>query len=141
MDFQSLVTIPKQTVSEQSLVLVVDDDEDNRLLSIHILELLGYICISADNGHTALELSQQHRPALILLDVAMPGMDGLAVVDRLKQNPQTATIPVIALTAMAMVGDRERILRAGFDDYLSKPYDLVELELTINRHLSSSPML
>ncbi|MBD2099865.1 response regulator [Leptolyngbya sp. FACHB-261] len=119
------------------LILVVDDDDDNQVLAVQILKLLDYACISASDGYMALELSHRYHPDLILLDIAMPDLSGLEVVHRLKTNLVTASIPVIALTAMAMVGDRELALAAGFDEYLAKPYSVEQLETTIQQTLAS----
>lgn len=119
------------------LILLVDDNEDVRLLGSFVLTNLGFSCITAHNGQTALALSQEHLPALILLDIVMPEMDGLEVVRQLKADSRTAVIPVVALTCMAMDGDREKILAAGCDDYLRKPFQLEELEILVQRYLNS----
>nr|WP_290226809.1 response regulator [Trichocoleus desertorum] len=130
------------------LILSVDDYEDDRLLSAFFLESLGYQSITAPDGETALALTQRYQPNLILLDLCLPGMNGLEVVRCLKQNPQTATIPVIAVTAMIVQGStifnasalcsREQALLAGCDDYVTKPYTLEEIESILCRHLSQS---
>jgi DNA-binding response OmpR family regulator len=80
-------------------------------------------------------LAQTQEPSLILLDIMLPDMDGSEVINCLKQNPKTARIPIIAVTALAREQDRDRILHAGADDYITKPYDLYKLEDVIRRHL------
>ncbi len=133
-----LISVSWQGTAGTPLVLVVDDQEDNLQLAIQALALFGYSHISASDARTALELSQRYSPTLILLDLALPDLSGLEVARRLKQNPQTAAIPIVAVTALAMAGDRERALAAGCDDYLSKPYDLDDLETVVHRCLSRS---
>jgi two-component system cell cycle response regulator DivK len=87
----------------------------------------GYETLEARTGEKAVELALAHVPALVLMDVQLPGIDGVAALGRLRDDPRTASIPVLALTAQAMRGDRERFLASGFDGYLSKPVDVVEL--------------
>ena len=124
-----------------SLILSVDDREDSLLLNSLIIDSLGYSSITAADGQTALKLAQKAQPSLILLDVALPDIDGLEVLHRLKQNFLTSAIPVIAVTAMAMKDEREQILAAGFDDYLSKPYMLEDLENIICCYLNHKPQI
>jgi two-component system, cell cycle response regulator DivK len=119
-----------------SLILTIDDCQDHRLLMTALLEILGYRSMAASEGTTALRLAQRHQPALILLDICMPGLDGNTVVRLLKQNAQTAAIPVVAVTAM--VRRREQFLADGFDDYLAKPYTIESLDHIIQRHLAVS---
>lgn len=126
----------QQMVDGQPLIVSVEDNEDNRLLSIFVLEELGYSYIAVSDGLTALKLIQHYQPDLILLDIGLPGIDGLEVVRCLKQAPQTTKIPVIAVTAKAMVGEREEIIAAGCDDYISKPYEIELLARLINDYLN-----
>lgn len=105
---------------DRPLIAVVEDNEDNCVL-LHALLDEQYHLVVYTNGPEALERLRHDRPALVLLDVSLPGMDGLEVLRRLRASPTTRDLPVIALTAHAMAGDRERILAEGFDDYLSKP--------------------
>lgn len=119
----------------EPLVLAVDDDEDNLLLIDYTLQMLNFSVITAIDGHTALNAAQTYRPDLILLDIMLSNLDGIQVVSELKKNPNTMMIPVIAVTALARAEDKERILLAGCNDYISKPYMLEELEAIINRHL------
>jgi two-component system cell cycle response regulator DivK len=92
-----------------------------------VLRASGYCVVEASTGEQAIELAVSHRPALVLMDVQLPGIDGVEALARLRREERTASIPVLALTAQAMHGDRERFLDAGFDGYLSKPVDVVEL--------------
>lgn len=120
---------------EPPLVLIVDDNEDNLILLSFVVEQLDCAIISALDGKTALELAEQNQPCLILLDMMLPDIEGMEVFSRLKQNPLTEMIPVIAVTAMARSDDRDRILSAGFSDYVSKPYAVDELEELLRRYL------
>lgn len=125
-----------QTATRQPLVLVVDDNEDNLLLLAFVLEQLGCELLTAADGQTALDLAKSFKPTLILLDMMLPDLDGMEVCSRLRQNPLTTNIPVIAVTAMARAEDRERILEAGCNEYVSKPYAVDELEVLLSRYLS-----
>jgi two-component system cell cycle response regulator DivK len=115
-------------------VLVVEDNEKNMKLFRDVLQATGYWTVEATTGEDAVELARAHTPALVLMDVQLPGMDGVEALATLRRDEHTASIPVIALTAQAMHGDRERFLEAGFDGYLSKPVDVVELLRTVEEH-------
>ncbi|MEP7228466.1 MAG: response regulator [Gemmatimonadales bacterium] len=104
-------------------ILVVEDNTLNLELVRDILITAGMRVVEARTGQEGLAAASELNPALILLDVRLPGLDGYAVLERLKANPATASIPVVALTAQAMVGDREQALAAGFTDYIPKPVD------------------
>jgi CheY-like chemotaxis protein len=121
--------------TSQPLILAVDDDEDNLLLLTEVLKPLHCCVVTATDGQQALELAQTTQPALILLDVMLPDVSGMEVLQELKQNPQTKTIPVVAVTALARLEDRDRLFVAGCDDYMSKPYMIDELEALICRYL------
>jgi two-component system cell cycle response regulator DivK len=110
-----------------SKVLVAEDNLPNRELIREILEACGYDVIEAVDGQQALDKLEQNLPDLVLLDIQMPILDGYAVVRKLRQTPRFAKLKVLALTAYAMQGDREKVLEAGFDGYLSKPVDMVSL--------------
>ncbi|MDZ4767826.1 MAG: response regulator [Chloroflexota bacterium] len=116
-------------------VLVVEDNTDNLTLMCDILDALGYSTSVAGNGAEGIVLAQQQQPDLILMDLSMPQMDGWTATRLLKDDPTTAHIPVIALTAHAMAGDRERALAAGADDYVTKPIALKEFSLKIREYL------
>lgn len=117
------------------LILIADDDAKIRKLCEDLLQAEGYATLTAENGARAMELVQTARPSLIIMDIHMPVLDGLAAVMALKANPATQPIPVIALTALAMRADRDRILAAGFDDYLSKPFSIKTLRAKVSRRL------
>src|ERR1700719_2249385 len=104
-------------------ILVVEDNAANLDLMVYLLDAFGYIAIPARDGQEALRVTAREKPDLILCDVHLPKMDGYEVVRRLKSDPESRSIPTVAVTALAMVGDRDRVLRAGFDGYLSKPID------------------
>ena len=121
----------------QIRILVVDDDQDNLLLvNYQLLQLLDCTVISAQDGQTALSLAQTYTPDLILLDIMLPVMDGFEVARCLKQNPETQSIPIIAVTAMARSLDQDLALASGCDDYVCKPYEMETLAAAIARHLN-----
>lgn len=122
--------------TKQPLILAVDDDEDNLFLLTEVLRPLSCLSITATHGEAALLLAQACQPNLILLDVMLPDFNGMEVIQRLRQNPQTKNIPVVAVTALARTEDRENLLLEGFNDYISKPYMLSDLENIICRHLN-----
>jgi len=104
-------------------LLVVEDNRVNLELMTYVLTAFGYEVVAVDNGPAALEALRAAPVDLVLCDVHMPGMDGLHLLKELRQDAATAGLRVIAVTAAAMVGDKERFLAAGFDGYLSKPID------------------
>jgi CheY-like chemotaxis protein len=106
-----------------STVLLVEDNEDNRTIYTTILRHVGHEVIEASNGEDGIRLALERQPNVILMDVAMPGIDGWEATRRLKGDPQTARIPVIALTAHAMAEDRQRAVDAGCEGYLAKPIE------------------
>lgn len=110
---------------------MVEDNEKNMKLFRDVLHATGYTTLEASTGEDAVELALAHAPALVLMDVQLPGIDGVEALARLRREERTASVPVLALTAQAMHGDRERFLAAGFDGYLSKPVDVVELLRTV----------
>jgi PAS domain S-box-containing protein len=118
------------------LILLVEDNEGNINTFSDYLQLQGYRVIVARNGEEALERVKEEKPDVILMDVQMPGMDGLEATRRLRANSELANVPIIALTALAMPGDRERCLEAGANEYLSKPVSLKGLVKTIKTQLN-----
>jgi two-component system, cell cycle response regulator DivK len=120
-------------------VLIVEDNERNMKLVRDILLALGYTPLEATSGEAALVLAAEEAPALVLMDIQLPDLDGAAALQRLRADERTAAIPVLALTAQAMEGDRERFLAAGFDGYLSKPVDVDELIATVQRYCDGEP--
>jgi two-component system, cell cycle response regulator DivK len=116
------------------LVLIVEDNEKNMKLFRDVLAATGYSTLEATTGEDAVALAVSHTPALVLMDVQLPGIDGVEALVRLRRDERTQAIPVLALTAQAMHGDRERFLSAGFDGYLSKPMDVAELLRTVEEY-------
>ena len=115
-------------------VLVVEDNETNMKLVRDVLQATGYSTLEATTGEDAVELALSREPALVLMDVRLPGMDGMEALARLRRDERTASIPVLAVTAEAMSGDRDRFLEVGFDGYLSKPIDVDELIHAVREH-------
>jgi two-component system cell cycle response regulator DivK len=106
------------------LILIVEDNEKNLKLVRDLLQFKGYRTVEAGTAGEGIRLASAHRPDLILMDIQLPDMDGEAALRHLRNEPSTAVIPVVALTAQAMAGDRERLLGAGFAAYLAKPIDV-----------------
>lgn len=117
-------------------ILIVEDNPDNRTLITDILTAMDYDVVEATDGEQGVAKAEQEVPDLILMDLSLPQMDGWTATRHIKGNAQLANIPIIALTAHAMVGDREKALAAGCDDYISKPIDLGELQEKLTRHLN-----
>jgi CheY-like chemotaxis protein len=122
-------------VKVAALILVVEDNEANRLLASAVLEREGYRVELAANSEEALERLSAQAPDLILMDVQLPGQDGLSLTRQLKTDSRTASIPVVALTALAMMGDRERTLEAGCSGYISKPINTRTFAAEVGRFL------
>jgi CheY-like chemotaxis protein len=116
-------------------ILVVDDKETGRELVRTVLENSGYAVVEAGNGSEALKRARETSPDLIILDLHMPEIDGFGVIQQLRREPQFVKTPVVALTASAMAGDRERALSLGFTGYITKPIRLVTLRNEIERLL------
>lgn len=116
-------------------ILVVEDNLDNRVLTADVLLAMDYAVIEAVDGFEAVAKAAQEKPDLILMDLSLPYKDGWTAAREIKADPALRDIPIIALTAHAMIGDRERALEAGCDDYLSKPVDLRELADKLLRFL------
>ncbi|MBI4488610.1 MAG: response regulator [Deltaproteobacteria bacterium] len=121
-------------------ILVVDDHRDSLDLLKTQLKFLGWEVVPASNGREALEKVRMKRPNLVVLDMLMPEIDGFQVARLLKSDPDWRRIPILAATALAMPGDRERCLAAGCDDYLSKPFTHRELKEHIARLLARSKL-
>ena len=120
-------------------ILVIEDQALNRKVARIVLQSEGYEVIEAINAAEALACLEKVIPALILMDIALPGQSGEELTRQIKADPDLCSIPIIALTAAAMSGDRERLLRAGCDDYLSKPIDTQLLLERVAHHLKGSP--
>jgi two-component system, cell cycle response regulator DivK len=108
---------------DNALILIVEDNERNLKLVRDLLQVNGYETVEARNAADGVKLALERNPTLILMDIQLPDVDGVATLDRLRSDERTTSIPVVALTAYAMSGDRERLLEAGFDGYLEKPID------------------
>jgi len=120
-------------------VLIAEDNAVNRELLREFLEMRDYQVREAGNGQEALERIQEAVPDILLLDLGMPVLDGFATIRLIRENPKWAKLPVLAVTAYAMRGDREKVLESGFDGYLSKPIDPAALHREIDRLLSGRP--
>lgn len=118
-------------------ILVVEDNEQNRIMVRDILQYHGYEVIEAQDGEEGLSMARQHLPALVLMDIQMPVMDGLSAGQALRNDPGTSAIKLIALTSFAMKDDREKILQAGFDDYIAKPIDTRRLPEIVKKYVGS----
>ena len=116
-------------------VLLVEDNEDNLQLVRFLLERDGYFVLAAHNGREGLALARQELPNLILMDLSLPEIDGWEAAQELKADPKTAHIPLLALTAHTLPGDRKRALSLGFDGYISKPIDVAGFSENISRAL------
>jgi CheY-like chemotaxis protein len=116
-------------------VLVAEDNPINRELLRELLENRGYAVVEACDGQEALRMVDETKPDILLLDIGMPVLDGHAVARRIRENPALAPLPILAITAYAMQGDREKILHSGFDGYLSKPVNAHALADELDRLL------
>ena len=115
-------------------VLIVEDNEKSMKLFRDVLSARGYATLEAGSGEEALELAVTHAPKLVLMDIRLPDVDGVEALRRLRSDERTSSIPVLALTAQSMSGDRERFLAAGFDGYVPKPVDIAELVGLVSEH-------
>ena len=123
-------------MSDTPLILVVDDFSDNREMYAEYLRFSGFRVEEATNGREALDKAELNPPDAIVMDLSLPEMDGWEATRRLKADPATAGIPVVAATAHAMVGDREKALAAGCDEYFTKPYKPDELRQLVARYVT-----
>ncbi len=117
-------------------ILVIEDNPTNMTLAVFLLQSAGHTVLSATDAEAGLTLAREAHPTLILMDIQLPGMDGLEATALLKGDEATRSIPVIALTALAMKGDEERIRAAGCDGYIAKPMRYQEFLATIAEHLA-----
>ena len=115
-------------------VLVVEDNETSMKLFRDVLTATGYRTLEATTGREAVEVATEHVPDLVLMDIQLPDVDGVEALTRLRANDETASIPVLAVTAQAMYGDRERFLAVGFDGYVSKPVNVVQFLAVVRQH-------
>ena len=132
----ALTVVPSPPPASPAPVILLAEDEENNIRTLSTyLEAKGYQLVVARNGAEALSRAHDSKPALILMDIQMPGMDGLEAIRRIRADTALGQVPIIALTALAMSGDRERCLAAGADEYLTKPVSLKGLVATIEAHL------
>ncbi|RMG93096.1 MAG: response regulator [Chloroflexi bacterium] len=124
---------------ERKKVLCVEDNSVNMLLVSRIVEAEGHELIKAEDGYKALDILSKMVPDIILLDINLPGIDGLELARRFKSDERLANVPLIATTAQVLLGDRERCLEAGCDDYLPKPLDIRKLREVIRYYLNNKP--
>jgi len=120
-------------------ILLVEDNPGTIEVVREELQLLGYEVIVAENGLAAVEVATAQLPDLIIMDIRMPKMDGLQAASRIRQDPRTRSIPILAATARAMPGDKEKCLESGCDGYLAKPFTHRELDAAIRKLLKESP--
>jgi two-component system cell cycle response regulator DivK len=117
------------------LILYVEDNFENKLFVRRVIESMGHEMLEAETGYQSLDMAAEQPPDLILMDINIPGMDGLETTIKFKENGDLSHIPVIALTANAMKGDRERCLEAGCDGYLQKPIGVSDLRKTVQEYV------
>jgi two-component system cell cycle response regulator DivK len=117
------------------LILIVDDNENNRKLARDVLEFAGFNIMEATGGVEGVALAIEHKPDLVLMDIRMPDLSGTDALKLLRENSQTAEIPIVALTSSTMRGDEQRFLDEGFDGYLAKPISVREFPDQVKRFL------
>ena len=117
------------------LILIIEDNEKNRKLCRDVLEVKGYRTIESGTAEDGLKLAAERSPALVLLDIQLPGMDGITAMRQLRADPATASIPIVAITASAMTNNRQAMLAAGFDGYQTKPITLKDFLGEVERVL------
>jgi two-component system, cell cycle response regulator DivK len=122
------------TAGLEPLVLIVDDNERNRRLARDVLRFAGLRTVEAEAGMDGVRIAIEDRPDVILMDIRLPDIDGPAALALLRSDPRTRGIPVVAVTSSAMMGDRERLLAAGFDGYLEKPINVREFAGQVRAH-------
>ena len=118
------------------LILVVEDDDKSRKLVRDLLTVKGYEIIEAETGEEGVRLAQERRPGLVLMDIRLPGIDGIQALARLRTEVATREIPVMAMTASVMAGDRQRVLDAGFDAFQSKPIQIRDFVAAVEQLLA-----
>jgi CheY-like chemotaxis protein len=119
-------------------ILLIEDNAQNRYLASFLMEARGWEMVHAEDGPTGVDLAATAQPALILLDIQLPGMDGYAVARALRANPALAGVPIVAVTSYAMAGDRERCLGAGCNGYIEKPIDPQTFAVEVEQFIEGS---
>lgn len=122
----------------KKLVLIVEDFEDNRFMLRRLLEMAGYQVIEASDGEQALEMAQHSRPALILMDLSLPRLDGLAATRGIRRHPELSDVPIVAVSAHDSADFHAEALAAGCNDYVAKPFDFDQLDALLARVLGTS---
>jgi two-component system cell cycle response regulator DivK len=122
------------------LILIVEDNEKNRKLARDILQVKGYRTIEAETAETGLEMAPKENPDLVLMDIQLPGMNGIQALKKLRESEATRAIPVLAFTASVMPQDRREIMDAGFDGFVAKPVNLKEFIAAIAKALGNDPV-
>ncbi len=120
-------------------ILVIEDNEQNLYLATFLLETHGHRVVPARDGQEGIALASQVHPELILLDIQLPGLDGYAVAQALRQNPVLDGVPIVAVTSYAMVGDRERVMEAGCNGYIEKPINPDTFLIDVEHFLPPNP--
>jgi two-component system cell cycle response regulator DivK len=121
------------------LILVVEDNEKNRKLVRDLLTVKGYQLLEVETGEDAVRVARERHPALVLMDIQLPGINGIEALRQLRADPSTAAIPVVAVTASAMMQDRQKIMAAGFDAYQAKPISVRPFLALVREVLDRSP--
>jgi len=119
------------------LILIIEDNEKNRKLCRDVLQVKGYQTIESESAEEGLKLAEEKSPALILMDIQLPGMDGITAMKQLKGDPKTQRIPIVAITASAMTNNRQAMLAEGFDGYQTKPITLKDFLGEVERVLAA----
>jgi CheY-like chemotaxis protein len=119
------------------LILIIEDNEKNRKLARDVLQVKGYKTIESETAEDGLDLARSESPALILMDIQLPGMDGITALKQLRADPVTKSIPTIAITASAMTHNRQTLLAEGFDGYQTKPISLKDFLGEVERVLAN----
>ena len=122
------------------LILIVEDNEKNRRLARDILQVKGYRTIEAETAESGLEMAPKEHPDLVLMDIQLPGMNGIQALKKLRESEATRAIPVLAFTASVMPQDRREIMDAGFDGFVAKPVNLKEFIAAIAKALGNDPV-
>jgi two-component system cell cycle response regulator DivK len=118
------------------LILIVEDNEKNRKLARDVLQFHGFVTVEAETGEDAVRLAQDRCPALVLMDIQLPGISGIEALRQLRADARTRDVPIIAVTASAMTQDRQKILAAGFDGYQSKPINVKDFVAAVRQMLA-----
>lgn len=139
MDLKDLANVPNVSKNQAPLILVVEDDEDNQLLLAHAMTMFGWKYKLAVDGIKIMSLVKKQPPSLILLDIILPNISGLQIAIKLKSQPATKNIPLIAVTGLTAKQDLNSIFAAGFNDYVCKPFYLEQLDKAIAMQLNLTP--